>query len=135
MAHFKASTDALAAQYDTYQALPDLKLKGQQTNGENIADLAGLSTAFDAYHLSLGGAPAPVIDGFTGDQRVFLGWAQNYRSKYREATLRRIILTDVHSPGPWRAATVRNLDAWYDAFGVKAGQGLFLAPNDRVRIW
>lgn len=135
MEHFKASTDALARQYDTYQPLPDLKLKGAQTNGENIADLAGLSTAYDAYRLSLGGAPAPVIDGFTGDQRVFLGWAQNYRSKYRDATLRRLILTDVHSPGPYRAATVRNLDAWYDAFGVQPGQTLYLAPADRVRIW
>jgi putative endopeptidase len=135
MAHFKASTDALAAQYDTYQPLPDLHLKGQQTNGENIADLAGLSTAYDAYHLSLNGAPAPVVDGYTGDQRVFLGWAQNYRSKAREASLRRQVLTDVHSPGPYRAATVRNIDGWYDAFGVKPGQGLYLAPNDRVRVW
>ncbi|HEX5378871.1 MAG TPA: M13 family metallopeptidase [Phenylobacterium sp.] len=135
MAHFQASTDALARQYDAYKPLPDLNLKGQQTNGENIADLAGLATAYDAYHLSLNGAPAPVIDGFSGDQRVFLGWAQNYRSKYRDAALRRAILTDVHSPGPYRAATVRNLDAWYPAFDARPGQGLYLAPADRVRIW
>jgi putative endopeptidase len=135
MAHFKASASQLSAQYDGYQALPDLHVNGELTLGENIADLAGLSVAYDAYKLSLNGAPSPVIDGFTGDQRVFLGWAQNYRSKYREAALRRALLTDVHSPGEYRADTVRNLDPWYDAFGVKAGQKLYLSPDKRVRIW
>ena len=97
--------------------------------------MAGLASAWDAYRLSLKGRPAPVIDGFTAEQRFFLGWAQNYRAKYREATLRRVVVTDVHSPGPWRAATVRNLDGWYGAFDVKPGQKLYLAPADRVQIW
>jgi putative endopeptidase len=135
MAHFKASAAQLSAQYDTYQALPDLHVNGELTLGENIADLAGLAVAHDAWKLSLNGAPAPVIDGFTGDQRFFLGWAQNYRSKFREAALRRALLTDVHSPGEYRADTVRNLDPWYDAFAVQPGQKLYLAPEQRVRIW
>ena len=135
MARFRAETKKLADQYSAYEALPGLKLNGEQVLGENIADVAGLATAYDAYHLSLKGAPAPVIDGFTADQRFFLGWDQNYRSKYREASLRRVVVTDVHSPGPWRALTVRNLDAWYPAFEVKPGQKLYLAPADRVKIW
>lgn len=135
MAHFKASGEALAAQYSAYKPLPDLAVNGELTLGENIADLAGLAVAYDAYHLSLGGQPAPVIDGYTGDQRLFLGWAQNYRSKAREASTRRSLLTDVHAPGEFRADTVRNLDAWYDAFGVKPGEKLNLAPEKRVRVW
>jgi putative endopeptidase len=134
-ARFQAEGKALAAQYSTYRPLADAAVNGELTLGENIADLAGLAAAYDAYHLSLGGRPAPVIDGFTGDQRLFLGWAQNYRSKYREAALRRALLTDVHAPGEYRADTVRNLDAWYEAFGVKPGQGLYLAPDQRVRVW
>ena len=135
MAHFKASAAALARQYDGYRPFPDLAVNGELTIGENIADLAGLGVAYDAYHLSLKGAPAPVIDGYTADQRFFLGWAQNYRSKYREAALRRALLTDVHSPGEYRADTVRNLDAWYPAFAVKPGEALYLPPDQRVRIW
>lgn len=135
MAHFKASAKQLSAQYDAYKPLPDLAVNGDLTLGENIADLAGLATAYDAYHLSLNGAPAPVIDEVTADQRFFLGWAQNYRSKYREAALRRTLLTDGHSPGEYRADTVRNLDAWYGAFGAKPGEKLYLAPADRVKIW
>ncbi|WP_374576215.1 M13 family metallopeptidase [Phenylobacterium sp.] len=135
LAYFKKASAALISQYDAYQPLPDLKLNGAQTLSENIADLGGLSTALDAYHLSLGGQPAPVIDGFTGDQRVFLGWAQNYRSKARDAALRRQVLTDVHSPGEYRADTVRNLDAWYSAFDVQPDQKLYLPPEGRVRIW
>lgn len=135
MAQFKARGAALARQYSTYEPLPGLHLNGEQVLGENIADLAGLATAHDAYHLLLKGAPAPVIDGFTADQRFYLGWAQNYRSKYREAALRRAVLTGVHSPGMYRAQTVRNQDPWYGAFDVKAGQGLHLAPADRVKIW
>ncbi len=134
-AHFTASAKALAAQYSAYQALPDLAVNGDLTLGENIADLAGLAVAYDAYRISLGGTAASVLDGLTGDQRLFLGWAQNYRSKYRDDTLRRVIMTDVHSPGPYRAATVRNLDAWYDAFGVKPQDKLYLAPSERVRVW
>ena len=135
MAQFKSRAKQLADQYSAYQVFPDLKLNGEQVLGENIADVAGLAAAYDAYHLSLNGAPAPVVDGFTADQRFFLGWAQNYRSKFREATLRRAVVTGVHSPGPYRAQTVRNLDAWYPAFGVRPGQALYLAPADRVRIW
>ena len=135
MAHFKASSKQLVEQYNGYKALPDLSVNGELTLGENIADLAGLATSYDAYHLSLNGAPAPVIDGVTADQRIFLGWAQNYRGKYREAALRRVLLTDGHAPGEYRADTVRNLDAWYPAFDAKPGEKLYLAPADRVKIW
>ncbi len=135
LAHFSASARALAAQYSAYGPAPDMRVNGELTLGENIADLAGLATAYDAYRMSLGGAPAPAVDGFSGDQRLFLGWAQNYRSKYREATLLRVLLTDVHSPGPYRAATVRNLDAWYEAFGARPGEQLYLEPDRRVRVW
>ncbi|MFC3070371.1 M13 family metallopeptidase [Phenylobacterium soli] len=135
MAHFKAAGQALARQYDAYQPLPDLHVNGQQTLSENIADLAGLATAYDAYRLSLNGAPAPVIDGYTADQRFFLGWAQDYATKYREAALRRALITDGHSPGEYRADIVRNLDPWYGAFDVKPDQKLALPPEKRVRIW
>ncbi|MBT9474112.1 MAG: M13 family metallopeptidase [Phenylobacterium sp.] len=135
MAQFKTRSQALAAQYSAYEPLPGLHLNGNQVLGENIADLAGLASAYDAYHLSLNGQPPPVIDGFTADQRFYLGWAQNYRSKFREATLRRNVLSGVHSPGEYRAQTVRNQDPWYPAFEVKAGQGLYLAPDQRVKIW
>ncbi len=135
MAHFKAEAKKLADQYSAYEPLPGLHINGQQTSSENIADVAGLATAYDAYRLSLKGAPAPVIEGFTADQRVFLGWAQNYRSKFRNAALRRQIVTDVHANAPYRALTVRNLDAWYAAFEVKPGQKLYLTPDQRVKIW
>jgi putative endopeptidase len=135
MDHFRAQGQALVAQYSAYRPFPDAAVNGELTLGENIADLAGLAVAYDAYHLSLSGRPAPVIDGFTADQRLFLGWAQNYRSKAREPSLRRSLLTDVHSPGEYRADTVRNLDAWYRAFDVKPGEKLYLAPEQRVRVW
>ncbi|RAK50725.1 M13 family metallopeptidase [Phenylobacterium deserti] len=135
MAQFKARTAKLAAQYSTYKPFPDLSLNGEQVLGENIADLAGLASAYDAYHLSLNGQPAPVIDGFNADQRIFMGWAQNYRTKYREAAFRRAVITGVHAPGMYRALTVRNLDPWYSAFQVQPGQDLYLAPEGRVRIW
>ncbi len=131
---FKARGKALADQYSKYCPL-DICVNGELTLGENIADLGGIAAAYDAYHLSLGGGPAPTIDGFTADQRIFLGWAQNYRSKYREPTLRRVLLTDPHSPGEYRADIVRNLDPWYPAFDVKPGQKLYLTPEQRVRIW
>lgn len=134
-AHFKASTHALALQYDSYRPLPDLAINGQQTLSENIADLAGLTAAYDALHASLNGKPAAVVGGLSVDQQLFLSWAQIWRSKFREPALRRQLLTNGHSPGPWRALTVRNLDAWYPAFAVKSGQTLYLAPTDRVRIW
>ena len=135
MAHFQQATAKLAAQYDQYEPLPGLHLNGQQTLAENIADLAGLVVAWTAYQKSLDGKPAPVIAGMTGAQRFFLAYAQSRRAKAREAALRRQVVTDGHAPGRWRAQTVRNVDDWYAAFPVKAGQGLFLPPNDRVRIW
>jgi putative endopeptidase len=135
MDHFKAEAKKLADQYSAYEPLPGLHINGQQTSSENISDVAGLATAWDAYQLSLKGQPAPVIDGFTAEQRFFLGWAQNYRAKFREAALRRQIVTDILPPAPYRALTVRNLDAWYPAFDVKPDQKLYLAPADRVKIW
>jgi putative endopeptidase len=134
-AHFNASTHALALQYDAYHPLPDLAINGQQTLSENIADLAGLTAAYDAWKASLGGKPAPVVGGLSGDQQLFLSWAQIWRSKFREPALRRQLLTNGHSPGRWRALTVRNLDVWYPAFAVKQGEKLYLAPAARVRIW
>lgn len=132
---FEAAGDALAAQYDAYQAFPDLNLNGTLTLGENIADVAGLATAYDGYRISLNGVEAPVIEDFTGDQRFYLGWAQVWRAKYRDPALRNAILSGVHSPGPWRVATVRNQDPWYAAFDVQSGQDLYLAEDDRVEVW
>jgi putative endopeptidase len=132
---FTAATEALAKQYDGYEPLPGAHINGHLTLGENLADLAGLSLARDAYHISLGGKPAPVIDGFTADQRFYMAFAQVYRSLAREAFTRQALSTDPHSPGEWRAAEVRNVDPWYAAFDVKPGQTMYLAPGDRVRIW
>ncbi len=132
---FEAFTNKLVAQYDAYEPIPGQHVKGRLTLGENIADLAGLTVALDAYHRSLGGKTAPVIDGLTGDQRFYLGWAQVWREKYREPALRQQLLSDPHSPGMQRADIVRNLDPWYAAFGAKPGQKLFLTNEERVRIW
>ena len=134
-ARFKEQGDALARQYDAYAPFPDLHVNGQLTLGENIADLAGLAAAYDAYHASLHGQEAPVIDGFTGDQRFFIAFAQTWTSKYRVPYLRRLIVTNGHAPGMYRALTVRNLDPWYSAFEVQAGEKLYLAPKQRVIIW
>ncbi len=134
-AHFEAATQKLVKQFDQYEALPGLHVNGQQTLGENIADVSGLTVAYAAYHKSLGGKPAPVIDGLTGDQRFFLAFGQAWRSKIRDAALRQRLATDVHAPANFRAQTVRNLDGWYDAFDVKPGEKLYLAPDDRVKIW
>ena len=133
--HFEDSGKALATQYDGYEAFPGLHLNGTQELGENIADVAGLTAAYEAYHTSLGGKPAPVIDGLTGDQRFFLAFAQGWRTKMRDKSLRARIATDVHAPAMWRVDTVRNLDAWYQAFSVKPGQKLYLAPDQRVHVW
>jgi len=104
--------------------------------GENIGDLGGILIALDAYHLSLGGKPAPVIDGLTGDQRFFLGFAQIWRSKYRDDAIRQQVVSDPHSPPVFRViGTLRNVDAWYDAWGVKEGDKWYVKPEDRVRIW
>jgi endothelin-converting enzyme/putative endopeptidase len=133
--HFEASTARLAAQYDTYKPFPDLSVNGKQTLAENIADVAGISAAYDGYKASLAGKPAPERDGFTGDQQFFIAFGQNWGSKEREAALRQQVMTDSHSPGQYRASTVRNIDAWYAAFDVKPTETLYLAPDDRVRIW
>jgi putative endopeptidase len=133
--HFNAATTRLAAQYDTYKPFPDLALNGKQTLAENIADVAGVSAAYDGYRASLAGKPAPTQDGFSGDQQFFIAFAQNWGEKLREATLRQQVMTDSHTPGEFRSATVRNLDAWYPAFDVQPGEKLYLAPNDRVQIW
>ncbi|HEX4695972.1 M13 family metallopeptidase [Sphingomonas sp.] len=135
LTRFEASGKALADQYSAYEALPGLHLNGEQELGENIADTAGLTASYEAYHASLGGKPAPVIDGLTGDQRFFLAFAQSWRTKMRDRSLRARIATDVHAPAPWRVETVRNLDAWYDAFGIKPGDKRYLAPKDRVHVW
>ncbi|GLQ94792.1 M13 family metallopeptidase [Dyella acidisoli] len=133
--HFEAATKKLVKQYDQYEALPGLHVSGQQTLGENIADVSGLTASYAAYHASLGGKPAPVIDGLSGDQRFFLAFGQAWRSKIRDAAQRQRLATDVHAPAEFRALTVRNIDGWYDAFNVKSGEKLYLAPDDRVKIW
>ena len=132
---FEAAGKALIAQYDAYKIFPDANVKGALTLGENIGDLAGLTIAHDAWKHSLGGAEAPVLDGFTGDQRFYLGWAQVWRRNYREANLRQRLITDPHSPSEQRVAVVRNLDPWYEAYDVQPGQTLYLAPDQRVRMW
>uniref|UniRef100_UPI001BD34C9E M13 family metallopeptidase n=1 Tax=Sphingomonas sp. dw_22 TaxID=2721175 RepID=UPI001BD34C9E len=135
VAAFKARTDALAAEYDQYEPLPGMHVQGKLTLGENTADLAGLTLAYDAYKKALGGQEAPVIDGTTGDQRFYLGWAQVWRRNYREANLRQRLLTDPHSPSEQRAWVVRNLDPWYAAFTPAESAKLYLPAEKRVRIW
>ncbi len=133
---FRKRVDSLAAQFDQFEALPGLNVNGRLTLGENIGDLGGLSVAYEAYHISLQGRKAPVLDGFTGDQRFFLSWAQVWRSLYRDEQLRTLVMSNPHSPPKFRVnGPVRNLDAWYTAFDVKAGDQLYLPPEDRVRIW
>ncbi|WP_421731880.1 M13 family metallopeptidase [Brevundimonas sp.] len=135
-ARFEERAKVLGAIYDKLEPIPGVHVNGELTMGENIADLGGLLLALDAYHKSLNGQPAPVIDGMTGDQRVFLGWAQVWREKSREAALKEQLTTDPHSPGPVRAATSpRNIDAWYAAFGVSPDQKEYIAPDARARIW
>ena len=134
-AHFQASISRLATQYDAYRPFPDLALNGRQTLGENIADVAGVAAAYDAYKASLAGQPAPVQGGFSGDQQFFIAYAQSWADKSRDAALRQQVLTDTHSPGQYRALTVRNIDSWYAAFDVQAGEKLYLSPGERVRIW
>ncbi len=134
-AHFEAAAAKLVAQYDTYKPFPDVSVNGEQTVAENIADLAGVSAAYDGYHASLAGKTAPAQDGFSGDQQFFIAFGQNWGSKAREAALRRQVLTDSHSPAQYRADTVRNLDSWYAVFSVQPGEKLYLAPPDRVLIW
>jgi predicted metalloendopeptidase len=132
---FQAQAQLLEKQFDAYEALPGLHVNGKLTINENIADVAGLGAAYDAYKASLGGKPAPTIDGLTGDQRFFLAFAQSWAVKSRPETLRQIVLTNGHAPEQFRAQTVRNIDAWYPAFHVQPGQKLYLPADKRVKIW
>lgn len=135
LAHFEASTQKLVEQYDAYRPFPDLAVNGKQTIDENIADVAGIAAALDAYHASLAGKAPPEQAGFNGDQQFFLAYAQTRAGKSREGALRQQVLTDPHSPSEYRADAVRNIDAWYPAFGAREGEKLYLAPEQRVRIW
>jgi putative endopeptidase len=133
---FNGEAAKLAAQYDTFDGLPGAKVNGKLTLGENIGDQGGLKIALDAYRATLRGKPAPVIDGYTGDQRFFLSFGQSWKAKIRDETMKMILVSDVHSPARWRVdGTLRNIDDWYTAFGVKPGDKLYLAPADRVRVW
>ena len=134
IANFKKLTDQVVKQYGEYEPVPGHKVNGELTLGENIADLAGLRIAYDAYKMSLGGKEAPVIDGYTGDQRFFLGFGQAWRSKMRDAAVQQQIATDPHTPGHYRPLVVRNFDEWYKAFDVKDGK-LYLTPEQRVKVW
>lgn len=134
VAAFTAAGQRLVEQYNAYEVLGE-HINGEFTLGENIGDLAGLAIAHDAYVKSLNGREAPVIDGTTGDQRFFLGWAQVWRRNYRDANLLQRLTTDPHSPSMQRAWVVRNIDSWYNAYGVQPGARLYLTPEQRVRIW
>jgi putative endopeptidase len=134
--NFNARAAALGVQFSQYQPLPGVKVNGELTMGENIADLGGLNLALDAYHASLKGAVAPDLNGFSGDQRVFLGWAQAWRGKVSDAFVRNQVVSDEHSPRQFRViGSVRNIDGWYEAFKVMPGDKMYLAPSDRVKIW
>ena len=133
---FEGRAKRLGAQYSSYEPVKGAHINGDLTMGENIADLGGVNVALEAYHRSLHGKPAPVIDGFTGDQRVFLGWAQAWRGKARDDFIRKQVVSDPHSPRFFRViGPTRNVDAWYDAFGAKAGDAYYLEPDQRVHIW
>ena len=133
---FDALTKRVVDQYGTYEPLPGKKVNGDLTLGENMADLAGATIAYDAYKLSLAGKPAKALNGFNDDQRFFLGFSQIWRSKYRDDAIRQQVVSDPHSPAQFRViGTLRNVDAWYDAWGVKPGDKWYVKPEDRVRIW
>jgi putative endopeptidase len=133
--HFEDAGKKLAAQFDTYEALPGLNVNGKLTLDENIADLAGLAAAYDGYRAAYGGKEAPTINGLTGDQRFFIAYGQAHRGKMRPELLRSIVTTDGHAPSSFRALTVRNLDSWYQAFDVKPGQRLYIVADQRIKIW
>jgi putative endopeptidase len=133
---FDARTDKLVAQFNQYEPLPGLKVNGRFTLGENIGDLSGVAISLKAYHISLNGKPAPVIDGYTGDQRFFLGFAQIWRGKYRDGAMRAQVLSNEHAPPHYRAiGATRNNDDWYAAFDVQPGEAMYLAPDQRVKLW
>ncbi len=133
--HFEASAAQLVKQYDAYEPLPGLHINGKQTLGENIADVAGLAAAYDAYRLSLQGRDVPLVAGLTGDQQFFISFAQSWRVKMQAPQIRQRVLTNGHAPAVQRTFTVRNLDAWYATFLVKTGEALYLSPENRVKIW
>ncbi len=135
VSRFEALTANVVKQYGEYEPLPGKKINGELTLGENIADLAGITIAYDAYKLSQGGKPAPIVAGYTGDQRFFLGFGQVWQTKMRDAALLARLTTDPHSPGHFRPYVVRNIDAWYTAFGVKPEEKFYLSPEKRARIW
>ncbi|MCF2908813.1 M13 family metallopeptidase [Pseudoalteromonas sp. DL2-H2.2] len=136
LAQFQARSQKLVEQYNQYQPFEDASVNGELTLGENIGDLGGLSVALKAYQLSLQGKPAPVIDGYTGEQRFFMGWAQIWRRQYRDEELRNRLMTDSHSPSHYRVIGVLpNMPAFYDAFDVKEGDKMYLKPQERVKIW
>jgi putative endopeptidase len=133
---FKKRADLLGAQYSRYEPIPGVHVNGELTMGENIADLGGLTLALDAYRTSLKGQPAPVLDGFTGDQRVFLGWAQAWRGKVTDDYVKKQVVSDPHSPRQFRViGPSRNTDAWYEAFKVESTDKMFVPPDQRVHIW
>ncbi len=134
-AHFEAAGARLVEQYDAYHPFPDMHVNGKQTLSENIADVAGIAAAHDGWVASLQGKEPPTLAGFSGEQQFFIAYAQNWRSKFREPMARQRLITDGHAPGRYRALTVRNIDAWYPGFGVTPGQALYLAPDQRVRVW
>ncbi len=139
LAHFEAATAALAAQYDAYKPFPDLAVKGRQTLGESIADVAGIAAALDGYHASLHGEQAPALTAgtstYTGDQQFFIAFGQNWGTVLRDSALRQQVLTDPHAPAQYRADTVRNVDAWYKTFPIEPTDKLYLSPSERVHIW
>jgi len=135
-ARFEASTRRLVEQYSAFSPLPGMQVNGELTLGENIGDVSGVAVAYKAYQRTLGGEPAPTIDGYTGDQRFFIGWAQIWARKYREDELRKRLLTDPHSPSEYRVnGVVRNMPSFDKSFDVKPGDKLYLPPDDMVKIW
>jgi putative endopeptidase len=133
---FKALTDRLSKQYSSYEAAPGIFINGDLTMGENIGDMSGLQVSYEAYHASLGGKKAPVIDGLTGDQRFFLAFAQAWRGKQRPDAIKTQVATDPHSPRRYRViGPLRNLDAWYQAFNIGPDSKFYIAPEQRVHLW
>jgi len=133
---FDKRAKMLTAQFNVFEPLPRLHVNGELTLGENIGDLGGLSIAFKAYKISLGGKASTTMDGLTGEQRVFMGWTQAWRAKFRDEYLRVIVTSNEHAPSMYRGSNpMTNIDAFYDAFGVKPGDRMFRKPEERVRIW
>ena len=133
---FKQRAQLMIDQYNGYNPIDDLHVQGALTLGENIADLGGLTVAYRAYQNSLGGKTAPVIDGFTGEKRLFIGWSQVWRNKSRDEALRQMLITDPHSPGMYRVQGIlSNMPEFYQAYDVKAGDGMYRPAEQRVKIW